>query len=309
MMSGAIRPDMEAAGGNTVCRVGGYDTTTPEGMRLVHRILGFCPQFDIVWDELTVHQHLTFYATLKGLASSGAGGAGSSRDARAGRLEVQRVAEKVSLDGDSLHMAASKLSGGQRRRLSLGISLLGDPPVLMLDEPTTGLDPETRRQLWDIVQGERSEGRAIVITTHSMEEADTLCTRIGIMAKGQLRCIGSQQHLKSQFGDGYKLQLGLEPLANAVSSSTSGGQSVPQYDYDGVIRFIEAEVCAEAKLVSTRAGSMAFMLPREQVTVSRIFNRMEANKAAVGVLNWGITQSSLEEVFVKVATLAEAEEK
>ena len=89
----------------------------------------------------------------------------------------------------------------------------------------------------------------------------------------------------------------------------AGGVDTSHYDYEGVARFVEAEVCSQAQVVSTMGSSMAFMLPREQVTVSRIFNRMEANKAAVGVLNWGITQASLEEVFVKVATLAEAEEE
>jgi ABC-type multidrug transport system ATPase subunit len=297
MMSGALRPS------SGLCRVGGYDTTTDDGMRLVHRILGFCPQFDVVWDELTVHQHLTFYARLKGLHITGSAGASASVSGSARireRVEVQRVAEKVNLDGDSMHMAASKLSGGMRRRLSLGISLLGNPPVLMLDEPTTGLDPETRRQLWDIVQSERGAGRSIIITTHSMEEADTLCSRIGIMAKGRMRCIGSQQHLKSQFGDGYKLQLGLESDSDATEIA--------------VTRFVLESVCSEAKLTSKLGGTMAFMIPREQhdgtkVAVSRIFNAMEANKAAIGVLNWGITQASLEEVFVKVATRAEAEEE
>merc|ERR1711924_194668 len=161
-----------------------------------------------------------------------------------------------------------------------------------------GLDPETRRQLWNIIQDERGAGRSIIITTHSMEEADTLCSRIGIMAKGKLRCIGSQQHLKSQFGDGYKLQVGLEVDSDAA--------------VDVVRRFMLESVCSEAQVTSRIGGTIAFMIPRQQrdgtkIVVSRIFNSMEANKAAIGVLNWGITQSSLEEVFVKVATRAEAE--
>ena len=120
----------------------------------MHRALGYCPQFDVVWDDLTVHDHLVYYSGLKGTPAARR------------RLDVQQAAEKVELDGDALHMPASKLSGGMRRRLSLGIALLGTPPVVFLDEPTTGLDPQTRRQLWAIVDKEKQGGRCIVITTH-----------------------------------------------------------------------------------------------------------------------------------------------
>jgi len=98
----------------------------------VWRQLGVCPQFDCVWPDLTVRHTLEFYAAVKGVAGDRIRGA------------VQRSAEKVGLDGDSFSMAAGKLSGGQRRRLSIAISLLGDPDVIFLDEPTTGLDPENR---------------------------------------------------------------------------------------------------------------------------------------------------------------------
>ena len=93
-----------------------------------------------------------------------------------------------------------------QRRLSIAISLVGKPEIIFLDEPSTGLDPKHRRQLWDILSKEEfRERRSLIITTHSMEEADTLCTRIGIMTKGVLRCLGSSLHLKSKYGGGYHL--------------------------------------------------------------------------------------------------------
>jgi len=93
-----------------------------------------------------------------------------------------------------------------QRRLSIAISLVGSPDIIFLDEPSTGLDPKHRRQLWNILtKDEFRQKRSMVITTHSMEEADTLCTRIGIMTKGVLRCIGSSLHLKSKYGGGYHL--------------------------------------------------------------------------------------------------------
>jgi len=80
----------------------------------------------------------------------------------------------------------NQLSGGMKRRLSVAISLVGDPKIVYLDEPSTGLDPENRRQLWDILSGIKGK-RSLVITTHSMEEADVLCQRIGIVSDGVLR--------------------------------------------------------------------------------------------------------------------------
>ena len=93
-----------------------------------------------------------------------------------------------------------------KRRLSIAISLVANPHIVFLDEPTTGLDPETRRQLWDILQEIRSDKkRAMVLTTHSMEEADVLCNRIAIINNGIMKCIGTQGRLKSVYGGGYHL--------------------------------------------------------------------------------------------------------
>ena len=95
---------------------------------------------------------------------------------------------------------------GMKRRLSIAISLVANPQVVFLDEPTTGLDPETRRQLWNILLECRNDGgRAMVLTTHSMQEADVLCNRIGIVNNGILRCVGTQVRLKTLYGGGYHL--------------------------------------------------------------------------------------------------------
>jgi ABC-type branched-subunit amino acid transport system ATPase component len=130
------------------CLVGGV---TPDGGRIavagldpavdlrgVQRVLGVCAQFDCVWDDLTVSEHLLLFARLKGV--------GAALQPAA----VRQAASKVHLDGDPLHQPAALLSGGQRRRLSLGMALVGAPPIVLLDEPTTGLDPEARREVWQV---------------------------------------------------------------------------------------------------------------------------------------------------------------
>ena len=93
-----------------------------------------------------------------------------------------------------------------KRRLSIAIALVGEPSLIFLDEPSTGLDPENRRQLWDILVECRGK-TAMVLTTHSMEEADVLCNRIGIISQGVLRCVGHQMRLKMLYGGGYHLYI------------------------------------------------------------------------------------------------------
>lgn len=100
----------------------------------------------------------------------------------------------------------SQLSGGMKRRLSLAIALVGKPKLILLDEPTSGLDPETRRAIWDIINLQRQD-KSLILTTHNMEEADVLCSRIAILSKGKLLCIGTQLHLKNKFGKGYSLSI------------------------------------------------------------------------------------------------------
>ena len=113
--------------------------------------------------------------------------------------------KKMSLENYSDKLAGD-YSGGNKRKLSVAIALLADPKIVYLDEPSTGMDPASRRFMWSII-AESMQSRAVVLTTHSMEEADALCTRIGIMVNGRLECLGSSQHLKTKFGKGCIVQM------------------------------------------------------------------------------------------------------
>ena len=136
---------------------------------MVQLNIGVCPQFDILWEIMTVEEHLLFYARLKGVSP-----ADEVQIVNKTLKDVQLLQEKAIL--------VSELPLGMRRRLSIAISIVSSPKIIFLDEPTTGLDPETRRQLWNILQEvKRDSNRAMVLTTHSMEEADVLCNRICII--------------------------------------------------------------------------------------------------------------------------------
>ena len=151
-----------------------------------------------------MREHLQFYCKLKGVPSEKR------------QKAVEKSIEGVNL-GEKADWYASTLSGGQRRRLSLAISMIGAPEVIFLDEPTTGLDPETRRWVWQYIDAMKA-GRGIILTTHSMEEADALCSKIAIMSHGRLRCLGTTMHLKEKFGKGIRIILvRILPLCSTTS--------------------------------------------------------------------------------------------
>jgi ABC-type multidrug transport system ATPase subunit len=183
MLTGMYRP----TSGNAW--VAGYDIRNQ--LDIVQLQIGVCPQFDILWSDLTVEEHLLFFARLKGI------------DPEQEQARVETAIEEVLLQRFK-HFPVKSLSGGMKRRLSVAISLVSEPKIIYLDEPSTGLDPENRRQLWDILSAQKGK-RAIILTTHSMEEADVLCNRIGIVSEGILRCVAPQVRLKSIYGGGYHL--------------------------------------------------------------------------------------------------------
>ena len=104
---------------------------------------------------------------------------------------------------------ASQLSGGMKRRLSLSMALTGSPKIIFLDEPSSGLDPVKRRHFWTLIK-KVTDGKAVLLTTHLMEEADTLCDEISIIATGKMRCYGNSISLKQEFTTGIKLQIVLK---------------------------------------------------------------------------------------------------
>ena len=237
--------------------------------------MGVCPQFDILWPELTVYEHLLFYARLKGT------------DPKNEKSRVERAMSEVYLSKFK-DLKSNQLSGGMRRRLSVAISLVGNPKIVFLDEPTTGLDPENRRQLWDIL-AKCKGGRAMVLTTHSMEEADVLCSRVAIVNNGVLRCIGPQVVLKGIYGGGYHLFINCQRNVGYRQE-----EIIPQ-----VKNFVKKVIPAALPL-SEFNGNLVYQIPIDNCKVSIIFSEFEGNKKNIGIADWGISQSSLEDVFMRV---------
>merc|ERR1711918_335096 len=122
-----------------------------------------------------------------------------------GNETVSEIVHALCLE-EHIDLLVRECSGGTRRKIALAVAMIGSPSIVLLDEPSCGVDPASRRSLWNFLASNMHE-RCILLTTHSMEEAETLCTTIAIMKSGELACIGSSQHLLSRFGTGYQLEL------------------------------------------------------------------------------------------------------
>jgi ABC-2 type transport system ATP-binding protein len=171
----------------------------------------------------------------------------------------------------------SKLSGGQKQRLAVACALVGDPELLFLDEPTTGLDPQSRRQLWEIIRGFGRQGRTVLITTHYMDEAERLCDRVAIVDRGQVIAMGSPAELIASLGGDHVIEFTVDRRQNQDSLADLPGVSS----------------------LRTEDGSVCLSVAEPHVTLPALLARLAAQRLQLTSLT--TRHASLEDVFVRLA--------
>ncbi|GLU12336.1 hypothetical protein SLE2022_290230 [Rubroshorea leprosula] len=254
--------------------VQGLDIRTQMGA--IYTSMGVCPQHDLLWESLTGREHLLFYGRLKNLKGS------------ALTQAVEESLKSVNLfHGGVADKQAGKYSGGMKRRLSVAISLIGDPKVVYMDEPSTGLDPASRNSLWKVVKCAKRD-RAIILTTHSMEEAEVLCDRLGVFVDGSLQCIGNAKELKARYGGSYTF---------TITTSSNHEEEVEHMIH---------HLSPNSNKIYHISGTQKFELPKHEVSIAEVFQAVEKAKSRFTVLAWGLADTTLEDVFIKVARGAQA---
>ncbi|XP_076463176.1 phospholipid-transporting ATPase ABCA1-like isoform X2 [Babylonia areolata] len=240
----------------------------------VRQFMGYCPQFDALDPLLTGREHLEFYARIRGIPW---------RDIRSvacwaiDKLGLIMYADKIS----------SNYSGGNKRKLSTAIALIGNPPIIFLDEPTTGMDPKARRFLWNCINNIVKLGRSVILTSHSMEECEALCGRLAIMVNGTFKCIGSIQHLKNRFGDGYTIILRV------------GGENPAM----GAVKAFITQHFSQALLREQHHNMLQYQLPSQGLSLAQLFSTMEQAKAQFDVEDYSVSQTTLDQVFINFAKM------
>ena len=245
------------------------------------RVMGYCPQFDPLLNLMTGRETAEMYARLKGASRRRAP---AVADATLRAVGLSRLADRP----------CGEYSGGNRRKLSLATALVGDPRVLLLDEPSSGMCPLGRRMMWDAVE-RSAAGKTVVLTTHAMDECEALCERVGMMAEGKLRCLGSAQHLKERFGSGYAVDIKIaaagrksDANADARASRTRRSPRWRRRRRTEPVRMIE------------RAGAGVKIRVEGREALAAAFVVGERRRAEGALEHYAVTQSSPEDVFVRV---------
>jgi len=198
------------------------------GRQKIKARLGVCPQETVLWPELTVSEHLRFLGRMYDV------------DSRTLRTSAERLIKDLGLE-EKRDQQARKLSGGLKRRLNLALAIIHNPDVILLDEPSAGLDPQSRALLWErITELSKDKQKTIILTTHSMEEADRLSDRVGILDHGKMLVLDTPENLKKSIGEGDALDIELEssPSNTLVASikQSTGVNEVTVYENTLTIR-------------------------------------------------------------------------
>ncbi|RNF20419.1 ATP-binding cassette protein subfamily A, member 10 [Trypanosoma conorhini] len=259
--------------------------------------IGYCPQADIVWEELTVEEHLSFYARMK---------VHRRWDVQ---QEVDEVIANMQLE-EKRHTLARNLSGGQRRRLCVGVALVGRPEVLFLDEPTSGMDMRGRKAVHDALQKDR-DTRAVVVSTHLLDEADRMGDRILLMQDGVLRGAGSALFLKSKMEVGYVVTCVVDACSSEMEENICISrltEFVRDKSFSGHSHTTSSElqpISRQCKLlgIERRGREIMFRFPLSLLSSSgnAIISELEEQRAALHLRSIGLSLTTLEDVMNSLA--------
>jgi len=251
------------------CVINGFSVNSQ--IDKVYSSIGLCPQFDVLYDNMTAGEHIKLIAKLRGIPND-----------KIPQIVKEHI-EKFDLEDNKL---VKTFSGGNKRKLSVCLSFISNPQVCFLDEPTTGMDPLMRRKIWEIIK-ENKAGRAVILTTHSMEEADAICDRIGILVAGEMRCMGTSQHLKAKYGSGYRVSIRTTP------------------EMENQVREFMEDIYPSLKILSQLNGTLHLDIPLREEDMpeflANIFEQIESNKSDLNISDYSVSQTTLEQVFLKFA--------
>lgn len=239
-------------------KVLGFDPWT-EGAQL-HKKIGVIPQEFTFFEKANPREAIKYYADIFGVKN----------------VDPDQILKEVLLE-DSAKNLFENLSGGQKQKMGLALSLVNSPDLLFLDEPTTGLDPNARRAIWEVIKGLKTKGKTVILTTHYLDEAQQLSDRVAIVNHGQIAAIGTANQIIQQYGSGERLEIeGTEALAEYIKTNTE--LKVEYLKDKGIINItLDKKIDALAALAAAEQSGM----------------------------NWGTIQTrrdSLEDVFIKLVS-------
>ncbi|CAF1375172.1 unnamed protein product, partial [Rotaria sordida] len=264
----------QTSGTITIENENGINYDTRNNIEILRKSMGYCPQHDILFDLLTIEEQIQFYASARGF----------------GKYKQQISNEMLDLTNlkNSKHVYCQSLSGGMKRRLSLACAFVGNTKIILLDEPSSGLDPSNRRLLWDWLRTMK-EGKTLLLTTHFMEESDALSDRIMIISNGIIKADGTSAKLKEQYGSefllGYKL---------IINKQNNYGRNEIENELRGYL----PQLTIESDIPNGDIVFRANQPPDNQFV--QALRQLEMMKVENRIKNYGVQNSTMDDVFLKI---------
>ena len=238
---------------------------------IVYKNIGLCQQENILFEFLTVNEHLQFIYDIKGIQKN--------------FMEIQELILNLDLSDVQFRLCRD-LSGGQKRKVCIALALLSGGKIILLDEPTSGMDVIAKKKLWEFLKSYQKD-KILLVTTHSLEEAEYIGTRIGIMTDGHFICSGTSTYLKSMYPCGININLIINSKIFNDDNKRIIFEKIKEYDSQ-----------AEIKIASK--GVFSINIQQNNEHISEIFNYIEEIKEVYGIEDYIVGSASLEDVFLKI---------
>ena len=258
-----------------------YGLDMRSNLDVIRSSVGYCPQYNVLFEQLTGEEHLLFYSGLKGTTDASS------------RIDVQQMLDDVGLTVKR-STPVNHLSGGMKRKLSVALAFIAQSRLVILDEPTAGVDPYSRRAIWDLIV-KYKQGRTILLSTHHMDEADVLSDRIAIISNGKLKCCGSSIFLRNTFCDGYHLVC----VKNNQHCNWLDALSFVKKYVPGSFLHMESK------------QELHFILPYAEEKMGNFipfFQNFQKNLESLGLVSFGLYDSTLEEAFLRITQTEQCDE-
>ena len=239
--------------------------------KFLYENIGLCTQEDLYFKELTVKEHLIYMSELKGK--------------KANNIEIVDLLNRLDLI-EKADDIADHLSGGQKRKLCIALALIGKSKLILLDEPTSGMDVIAKKNLWEFLKNYKDD-RILILTTHSLDEAEYLGDRIGIMNEGRYICSGTSSYLKSKYPCGFNINILIDSKISNRAKRNELYNQLKQIDNS-----------AEVKIESKGVYSINFSNINENI--NELFRIINENKINCGIENYTVSTTTLEDVFLKL---------
>lgn len=247
-----------------------------DNMDFYRTMVGICPQQDVLFEQLSVREHLKLFSIFKGKTTNI-------------EEDINKTINDLELN-DKANELAKNLSGGQKRKLSIGIALIGGSEIVFLDEPSSGMDITSRRKLWDILK-RCTQNRIIILTTHYMEEAAVLGKRIGILSSGKMKCLGTPLFLIDKFGKYLSV--------NVIKSQVNNNQDKE------IIKFFESRI--DNLKYEIFNEEILFRIPKNSsLNKKAFFAELDDNLGKLGIKTYGASMPTLEDVFLNLSAETKA---